>query len=145
MKAAGFTLIEIMITVSVISILAAVVVPKMNSARVKAIENVTKSNLKALRGSINMYTAAHEGKRPTTLYDLVSAGYLTKIPYAHVPGHGSFPGHSGDNTAGAGSMAGQGGNDAKWYYFNVYGESMYGQVVVNCNHMATDGVPWDQK
>ena len=53
----GFTLIELMIVLTIISILVSIALPVANSAIVRARESVLKSNLYTLRSLIDHYTA----------------------------------------------------------------------------------------
>lgn len=75
----GFTLIELMIVLTVISILVSIAIPIASSAILRAKEGVLKSNLHTLRTLIDQYTA-DKHKAPQSLDDLVSAGYLRGIP-----------------------------------------------------------------
>jgi general secretion pathway protein G len=75
----GFTLLELMIVISIIMILMAVAVPMYNQAIVQARESVLRSNLSTLRNVISQYTLDKQ-KAPQSLDDLVTAGYLRQIP-----------------------------------------------------------------
>jgi general secretion pathway protein G len=75
----GFTLLELMIVISIIMILMAVAVPMYNQAIVQARESVLRSNLSTLRNVISQYTLDKQ-KAPQSLDDLVQAGYLRQIP-----------------------------------------------------------------
>lgn len=75
----GFTLLELMIVISMIMILMAVAVPIYNQSIVQARESVLRSNLSTLRNVIQQYTLDKQ-KAPQSLDDLVTAGYLRQIP-----------------------------------------------------------------
>jgi general secretion pathway protein G len=75
----GFTLLELMIVISIIMILMAVAVPMYNQSIVQARESVLRSNLSTLRSVISQYTLDKQ-KAPQSLDDLVQAGYLRQIP-----------------------------------------------------------------
>jgi general secretion pathway protein G len=75
----GFTLLELMIVISIIMILMAVAVPVYNQSIVQARESVLRSNLSTLRNVISQYTLDKQ-KAPQSLDDIVSAGYLRQIP-----------------------------------------------------------------
>src|SRR5215468_12577304 len=78
-RSAGFTLIELMIVISLILILVSVSIPAYNQSILRAKESVLKQNLFQLRSLISQYTLDKQ-KAPQSLDDLVSAGYLKQIP-----------------------------------------------------------------
>src|ERR1700727_1274220 len=71
----GFTLLELMIVISIIMILMAIAVPMYNQSIVQARESVLRSNLSTLRSVISQYTLDKQ-KAPQSLDDIVQAGYL---------------------------------------------------------------------
>ena len=75
----GFTLIELMIVISIMMILMAIAIPMYNRSIVQARESVLRSNLSTLRSVISQYTLDKQ-KAPQSLDDLVSANYLRQIP-----------------------------------------------------------------
>ena len=75
----GFTLIELMIVVSIIGILATLAVPSYQSSVVKAKEAVLRQDLSTLRDVLDQHKA-DQGKYPPSLLALVDAGYLRGIP-----------------------------------------------------------------
>lgn len=75
----GFTLLELMIVISIVMILMAVAVPVYNQTIIQAREAVLRSNLGTLRDVIQQYTLDKQ-KAPQSLDDLKSAGYLRQIP-----------------------------------------------------------------
>src|SRR5215468_4431437 len=75
----GFTLIEMMIVVSLILILMSIALPMYNRSILRAKEGVLKQDLFTLRQVISQYTLDKQ-KAPQTLDDLVQAGYLKVIP-----------------------------------------------------------------
>lgn len=75
----GFTLIELMIVISIILILVAIAVPVYQQSVIRAKEAVLTQDLKTMRDQIDNYTMDKE-KAPQALQDLVDAGYLRKIP-----------------------------------------------------------------
>ena len=78
-RAHGFTMIELMIVLTIISILVSIAIPIANSAILRAKEAVLQSDLHTLRILIDQYTA-DKLKAPQSLDDLVAAGYLRSIP-----------------------------------------------------------------
>jgi general secretion pathway protein G len=75
----GFTLIEMIIVVSIILILVSIAVPNYQQSIIRARETVLRQDLFTLRSIISQYTEDKQ-KAPQSLEDLVSAGYLKVIP-----------------------------------------------------------------
>lgn len=75
----GFTLIELMIVISIILILIGIAVPMYQQSVIRAKEAVLRQDLKTLRDQIDNYTMDKE-KAPQSLQDLVDAGYLRILP-----------------------------------------------------------------
>jgi len=71
----GFTLIEILIVISIIAILAATVIPNFVGFDAEARLTATKSNLESIRTRINLFRAK-EGRYPESLGELVSTHYF---------------------------------------------------------------------
>src|SRR5215471_3334857 len=77
--ALGFTLLELMIVISIIIILAAVALPQYHKTIMHARETVLKDDLFKMRSLIDQYSA-DKGKLPQSLDDLVTAGYMRQKP-----------------------------------------------------------------
>ena len=75
----GFTLIELMIVISIILILISIAVPIYNQSILRAREAVLKDNLLTMRGLIQQFTLDKQ-RAPQSLQDLISSGYLRDIP-----------------------------------------------------------------
>lgn len=75
----GFTLIELMVVMAIISVLLAIALPIYQKSIIRAKESVLRNNLFTLRSMIDEYTIDKQ-KAPETLQDLVSQGYLRQVP-----------------------------------------------------------------
>jgi len=75
----GFTLIEIMIVMAIVTILVSIAVPLYQKSIIRAKESVLRNNLFTMRTVIDEYTYDKQ-KAPQSLQDLVSEGYLRQIP-----------------------------------------------------------------
>jgi general secretion pathway protein G len=75
----GFSLLELMIVITIMAILAAISIPIYRTVVLSAREAVLKDNIRELRKVIDQYTADKK-KAPQTLQDLVDAGYFRELP-----------------------------------------------------------------
>src|SRR5689334_9261380 len=78
-RSRGFTLIELMIVISLLLILITVAVPIYKQSILRAKESVLRQDLFTLRQVIDQYTLDKQ-KAPQSLDDLVSAGYMKNLP-----------------------------------------------------------------
>src|SRR5918992_4512113 len=78
-KIAGFTLVELMVVLTVIGLLLSVVVPDYVGRVRRAEEAVLKENLVVMRDALDKHYA-DAGQYPRSLEDLVAKRYLRAIP-----------------------------------------------------------------
>ena len=88
-KHSGFTLIELMVVISIIVILLSVAIISYRQSLVHAKENVLRQDLEELRSQIDHYTYDKK-KAPQALDDLVTAGYLKDIPKDPMTGESNW-------------------------------------------------------
>lgn len=137
----GFTLIELMLVVSIIGVLTVVAIPKMGQMVRKSKEALTKGNLAGIRSALSIYyadTQIFPFDENDTL-DSLTAGqkYIKAIPPADI-----FPYHPKTNSVHTCTEPLDSGNDgyAGWVYgFTPEG---YGTIFVSCWHRTTSGKRW---
>lgn len=78
-RARGFTLLELMIVISILVILALIAMSTYNRTVLAAKESTLREDLFTMRKMIDQY-AADKGKLPQSLDDLRGAGYIHDIP-----------------------------------------------------------------
>jgi general secretion pathway protein G len=75
----GYTLLELMIVVSIVGILVALAIPNFQHSAMKAKETALKHNLFTMRSVLDQYYA-DRGEYPLSLESLVEDQYLRAIP-----------------------------------------------------------------
>jgi len=75
----GFTMIELLVVMTLIVILATMGMTQYKTSQVYAREAVLKEDLFRMRDAIDQYYA-DKGQYPSTIDALVSDGYLRKVP-----------------------------------------------------------------
>ena len=78
-SASGFTLIELMIVIALISVLAGMGVVQYKNGVQHTAESVLRTDLFRMRDAIDQYYA-DKNKYPASLDTLVSDGYMRKVP-----------------------------------------------------------------
>ncbi len=79
LRASGFTLVELMVVVSIILILISVAVPLYQKSIYRARETVLKQDLYTMRQAIDNFSVDKQ-RAPQSLQELVEAGYLSQVP-----------------------------------------------------------------
>lgn len=135
-RRSGFTMIELLIVISIIAILAAAIIPNFIGFDTEARVAATKSNLDTLRTRITLYRAK-EGVYPNSLADMVDktytdAGvrkpYLTKLPLELVSSKKGSNAHMSQKSDEP--LTGEGG----WTY-----KTDTAEAIVNVNHPLDKG------
>lgn len=75
----GFTLIELIIVVTIVGLLAGIALVNVRHAQRKAAENVLKANLTNMRKAIDDFYADKQ-RYPSALQELVDEKYMRRIP-----------------------------------------------------------------
>ena len=128
-RSRGFTLIELMIVVSILLILISIAVPQYRSSVKRARESVLRQDLFTMRSVISQYTLDKQ-KMPQSADDLVQAGYLKQIPTDPITTQSNWTWHTADEgTIMSPDEQDEGGID------DVYSSS---------NEIGTDGVAYSQ-
>lgn len=79
MRRRGFTLVELMVVLTIIGLLLSIVVPSYMGRAHRAEEAVLQQNLALMRDALDKHFA-DAGKYPRTLDELVTKRYLRSIP-----------------------------------------------------------------
>ena len=96
LAAKGFTLLELMIVISIIIILAAITLPQYQKTIMQTREAVLRDDLHKLRQLIDQY-GADKGRLPQSLDELVTEGYLREIPIDPITGQRDWTVATGDD------------------------------------------------
>jgi general secretion pathway protein G len=75
----GFTLIELMVVISIIVILLSLAIPNYSQSILHAKETALRQDLYTMRSLIDQYTLDKQ-KAPQSLDDLVQSGYIKELP-----------------------------------------------------------------
>jgi general secretion pathway protein G len=88
-KRSGFTLLELMIVITVIVILAAIVLPQFQRTILATREAVLREDLSKLRMLIDQY-ASDKQRLPQDLEEIVAAGYMREVPKDPITGNADW-------------------------------------------------------
>jgi general secretion pathway protein G len=85
----GYTLIELIIVMAIVSILMAIAIPQYQKSIRRTKESLLHSHLQTLRTVLDEYTFDKK-KAPQTLPDLVAEGYLRAVPIDPITGNSEW-------------------------------------------------------
>ena len=95
-SSAGFTLLELVMVMTIIVVLAAIGVSSYQSIQLKARETILKEDLRQMRKMIDQYSADKE-KLPSSLEDL-TPDYIREIPIDPITGQKDWVVDMGEDT-----------------------------------------------
>ncbi len=93
----GFTLLELMIVITIVIILAAIALPQYQKTIMHARESVLRDDLFKMRSLLDQY-AADKGKLPQSLDDLISDRYMRELPLDPMTGQKDWSVITGEDT-----------------------------------------------
>ena len=92
----GFTLLELMIVITIVIILAAIALPQYQRTIMHAREAVLRDDLHKMRTLLDQY-AADKGKLPQSLDDLITEHYVRELPVDPVTGEKDWTVETGED------------------------------------------------
>jgi prepilin-type N-terminal cleavage/methylation domain-containing protein len=141
-KPTGFTLAELMIVVAILSLLAAIAIPKFGGMIIKAKEASVKGKLLSLRSALSIYTADTEGIHPSGGVTLgLTPKYIEEIPTISIPTYPAHIAHRYINSNPASLVSTDWPAGLSGYFVWGYDRST-NRIYILCNHPDSKGRTW---
>ena len=121
----GFTLLELMIVISILIILVSVALPQYQKTTMHARETMLRYDLDTMRKLIDQYSA-DKGKLPQSLDDLVSAGHMRGVPKDPITDNKDWTIETGDDP------------------YSTEGGTGVTNVHSSASEVSTDGTPYSE-
>ena len=138
----GFTLIEIIILVSIIGVLGAVAIVKYVSLTREAEQANFKAVLGSLRSALTIYYGDNLAYPVDDLDSLVSSKkYLNNLPLLDLPGTNHPENRHVTLVTSSTSLTDTGG----WAYINDSQSKEWGTVLINCTHQDSKEKNWNEQ
>ena len=134
----GFTLLELLLAVTILAMIAAIAVPMFGNSIRKASEGSTKGKLSSIRRALAVYYAEREGVYPADLGPLMAPGnkWLKGNVQMYTHSHGNS---SSVNIYTSFDAVADG---PAYGYVNIEGDSNWGKLWVQCTHLDMRGTAW---
>lgn len=75
----GFTLVEMLIVLMIISVLLLVAIPNMTKSNKIVEQKTCEANIRLLNSQVATYKIEHGGQSPADIQTLITEGYVTDI------------------------------------------------------------------
>jgi len=75
----GFTLVEMLVVIAVITILSTIIFASFSESKMKARDTARSSDIEQLKAALQVYAVTY-GSYPTSLNALVTAGLIQSVP-----------------------------------------------------------------
>lgn len=139
----GYTLLELMVVLSILSVLLLVAVPRLTAMVEKSKEGSTKGNLAIIRSALQVYYADNEGGYPEDSLESLGGGkYLTAMPRANI--YNTFPHPANSGVLRVSSLAALLPDTGGWAYVADRADPKWGAVLINCSHQDLSGYRWSE-
>ena len=121
-KQSGFTLLEMMMVMTIIVILAVIGITSYQHVQLKARETLLKEDLNTMRKLLDQYEADRE-KLPQSIDDLVQDGYMREVPEDPITGEKDWQTETGESV-----LSREGAQGIVKIYSNAQGQGSDGKA-----------------